>query len=456
MKRENGVVQSPLEITKALLGQGRESDAERYLAEVLIKTPEDFSALETLVALKTNFAKWDEAIALLKGRIEQLPPSAVVHHLLADILRSAGKMEEAELNYRRAIEIAPHESASYAGLARLRRYEQNDPLLEQIESQITQCSSVAEVDASFYFSAAKIYDDIGEYDKAFTFYQKANLLSKKKFSVSAFHKGVAALKDVFSEQFFSKRAHFGCSVKTPVFIVGMPRSGTTLVEQMMASHSEVAGVGERADIPAITGMLGKICGNALPYPYSASGLAAAQSSALGGKYAEKVVRHISDPAILRIVDKNPLNLMHVGLIRLLLPNAKIIHMKRHPLDTCLSCYFQDFGAGLDFTYSLESLAGFYTGYRDLMSHWHSIFPGMIIDVDYEQVTMEPQKQITRALDFCGLKWNDSCLGYVDSQQPIRTASVWQVRQPLYHSSMARWVKYEKHVQGLIGALADYV
>ena len=449
-------VSSSFEVAKGLLRQGKEREAENYLIEALRAVPDDFEALQTLVALKTNWGQWDEAIVIIEDRIAQLPPDALRCHLLADIMRAVGRMDESELYYRRAITEDPSDSASYAGLAQLKKYDRDNDLLPQIEQRIAAGVPETKMGAGFYFAAAKICDDIGDYAKAFDYYQKANVFSQREFSVSTFLNGVAALKEVFSKDFVLKRKDFGCSSHEPVFIVGMPRSGTTLVEQMIAVHAQVAGVGERADIPGIAEILGQICGNTAPYPYSATGLNAAQASALGGKYVEKVRRHINDPAVVRIVDKNPLNFLHLGLIGILLPRAKIIHMRRNPLDTCLSCYFQNFADGLEFTFSLESLAGFYEGYRELMDHWRSVFPERIIDVDYEQVAVEPKRQVSRMLEFCGIEGGADCLEHVTSRQPIRTASVVQVRQPLYKTSIARWKKYEGHIQELTTALEEYI
>ncbi len=440
---------------QALLGRGEAAAAEQLLVSSLKEGSGTMDALKILVALKTSTDKWQEAIDVLKNSLETLPDNAEIYFLLGGVYRAQGAMRLAEESYNKSIEIDPLFSESYEALSRIVSSERRAQLLSDIESQLAKIDEDDRRRGSFYFAAANLCDGMGEFDKAFEHYSRANRLFGSPFSTEQFRNGIDALKKVFSKSFFAKRKLRGVSSKRPVFIVGMPRSGTTLVERMLASHPKIAGVGELSDISTISELIAKIYRSADRYPFSANLLKEEQIQALGGKYVERLCRDVDQSEVIRVVDKNPLNFLHIGLIRVLLPNAKIIHMKRDPVDTCLSCWFQHFGAGLEFSYSLEYLAEFYIGYARLMRHWHKILPRFILDVEYEKVVDNPERELKRILEFCGLQWDSSCLDFNRNLQPVRTASVWQVRQPLYSTSTERWKNYSENIQPLIKRLKDY-
>ena len=239
----------------------------------------------------------------------------------------------------------------------------------------------------------------------------------------------------------------GEASEQPVFIVGMPRSGTSLVENILASHSQVFGADELTDIEAISNAIQKYSASGNPYPTALRDVPDAVIKEFAQRYLERL-RDLA-PTAQRIVNKMPTNFEHLGLIALMLPNARIIHCKRDRIDTCLSCYFQNFShRQLDFSYDLFHLRFFWDCYKRLMEHWVNVLPIQIFEITYEQLVVNQETQTRELLEFCGLNWEPECAAPHLNQRPVQTASRWQVRQPVYTSSIGRWRNYEKHIAPL--------
>ncbi|MDH3412537.1 MAG: sulfotransferase, partial [Gammaproteobacteria bacterium] len=307
-----------------------------------------------------------------------------------------------------------------------------------------------------HFALGKINDDCGRYAEAFDHYQKANAerAARIKFDVDAAKAEVTRLMQIFDTGFFNQRSDYGDSSELPVFIVGMPRSGTTLVEQILSAHPEVHAAGELMDINELAGGLRRRLSSSADYPECVEKIDAATSRKLAGEYLSGLRRR--DPNALRITDKLPGNYMLLGLIALLLPRARIIYCRRHPLDVALSIYFTDFRAGHHYSYALEHIAAHFSQFTRLMDHWGRVIPAPMLEVRYEQVVAEPDAQIRRLLEFLGLDWDARCLEFQKVNRPVHTASAWQVRQPLYASSVARWQRYAQHLGVLEAALGPLV
>jgi hypothetical protein len=270
------------------------------------------------------------------------------------------------------------------------------------------------------------------------------------FDPCAHQAGVDQLIRTFDAVYFRRVRGFGISSELPLFIVGMPRSGTTLVEQIVASHPQVFGAGELRDVERIALSLAAHLGNDVGYP---SCLAKAPAEAVRAM-AERHLHRLTALAggSVRIVDKMPTNYLHLGLIATLFPQARIIHCRRGPLDTCVSCYFSYF-RGLPFAWDLEELGRYHRSYDSLMAHWKAVLPLPVLDVSYEELVDNQEAISRRLMEFCGLDWDERCLAFHETPRPVHTASTMQVRQPIYKSSVGRWRRYEAHLQPLVRALS---
>jgi len=308
-----------------------------------------------------------------------------------------------------------------------------------------------------HFALGKLYDRQAEYSRAFDHFAKANLLAHRRYSPAqdaALFEGMISCMDA---AFFARapraRQHGGW--KRPVFIVGMPRSGTTLVEQILAADASVHGAGELGELGALVASLPAEVGDALGYPSCLSRL----DEQVLDRLAERYVSHVSDispAAAAMVVDKMPDNFRFLGFVELLFPGARVVHCKRDPIDTCLSCYFQDFEGGHAYSYDLRSLGIYYRMYERLMAHWKSVLGLAIMDVQYEELVEEPERTSRSLLEFCGLEWSPECLRQFDNRRSVMTASFDQVRQPIYRHSVGRWRNYEEYLQPLREGLAQGV
>jgi hypothetical protein len=236
----------------------------------------------------------------------------------------------------------------------------------------------------------------------------------------------------------------------PIFIVGLPRSGSTLIEQILSSHSKVDGTHELRDLALTIRSIPKMRGSGAPYPKNVANIDEEGFKSLGSEYIERTRKHRGDRAFF--TDKNPNNFVHVGLLHLILPNAKIINAMRHPLDSCFGSYKQLFAKGQPFTYDLVELGQYYLQYQRLMDHWHEVLPGKVLDVQYEQVVVDLEGQVRRILEYCELEWEESCLQFHETSRAVRTASSEQVRLPIYSSAVNTWRHYQSHLGALIEVL----
>ena len=257
---------------------------------------------------------------------------------------------------------------------------------------------------------------------------------------------------MYTPDFFESRAGTGNSDPSPIFILGLPRSGSTLLEQILASHSQVEGTSELPYIGRASSSLNRNRNEGLNYPEAMRELAPDNLRALGEEYLASARAHRRS-GTPRFIDKMPNNFPNAGFIATILPNAKIIDARRHPLDACLSCYRQLFAKGQNFTYDLTEIGEYYLQYQRLMDHWAAVIPGYVLTVQYEEVVADFETQVRRLLDFCGLPWEEACLRFYESERPVRTPSSEQVRQPIYNRSVGHWLNYESHLAELVEVIA---
>jgi hypothetical protein len=306
----------------------------------------------------------------------------------------------------------------------------------------------------YWFALGKAREDTGRYDEAFAAYAEGNRLqhASQPCDEARTDEMLERVMAVFDREFFAARQDAeGCD-KAPIFIVGMPRSGTTLLEQILSSHQGVYGAGELMDLNEV--ILGAPGRAERRFPDFVPNLTADDFRHMGASYAERVWKLA--PQAQHITDKMPANFFYIGMIRLMLPNAKIIHAMRDPMDSCFSNYARLFNDTMEFAYDLGTLGRYYVRYMKLMRHWHEVLPqDAILDLRYEDMVKDTEGQARRILDHLGLPWDDRCLAFHQNKRHVKTASVAQVRKPIYNTSVARWRHFEKHLQPLLDIVQDY-
>jgi len=301
------------------------------------------------------------------------------------------------------------------------------------------------------FAAAELLDRVGRYDEAFAHARQANQLVGAKYEPAQVERSVDALIAYFTRRKIQSLPRSTLGDERPVFIVGMPRSGTSLVEQILASHPDVYGAGELEAIFQIAGQAeARLSGRGFAFPQSLDGITSSLADELAANYLRPLTALA--PAARRITDKLPLNFLQLGLISILFPQARVIHCMRDPRDTCLSCYMTHFSSGNEFSYDLRSCGHFYRQYEKLMTHWKRALDLPILDVIYGQLVEDAEGQSRRMVEFLGLPWDPQCLRFYDNTRYVPTASNAQVRQPIYQSSVGRWRHYDKHLAPLLAAL----
>lgn len=402
---------------------------------------------------KTCFAldRPEEAIAAFRQALAIDGAKAMVHNDLGAACLVLGRLREAYAAFAAAVALAPRNAVIHLSLARLARFKPDDPRLAALEKLAEFAPSLDENDVTaLNFALGKAHADLGNSERSFGHLLRANALKRHQVgydeaqALGEFERA----RTVFTPKLMRRNGGHGDHSQVPVFIVGMPRSGSTLLEQILASHSRVFGAGEIDDFAAAAR---EVCGSEAFFERAAA-LGADDLRRLGGRYLERVGARAPDAA--RIVDKMLANVSNVGLIHLALPNARIIHARRDPVDTCLSCFSIWFGNDdLPFSYDLAELGRYYRAYAELMRHWQQALPaGVMLEVRYEDVVDDLEGQARRLLDHCGLPWEDRCLDFHLTERHVHTASVSQVRRPLYREAVGRSRAYGDLLRPLTDAL----
>jgi Sulfotransferase family len=373
----------------------------------------------------------------------------MVHNDLGAAHLVQGHIREAYAAFAAAVERAPRNAAIHLNLAGLARFTPDDPRLAALEKLAEAAPSLGEDDQiALNFALGKAHGDLNNTERSFRHLVNGNALKRRQieYDEATTLAGFARMRAVFTPELMQTKRGSGDYSRIPIFIVGMPRSGSTLLEQILASHSGVFGAGEIDDFAkAVTDLPGA----PEDFPEFISGLPHDDLRRLSRRYVNSV--SAKAPGVMRIVDKMLSNFAYVGLIHLALPNARIIHACRDPIDTCLSCFSLLFGDDLPYTYDLAELGRYYRAYATLMRHWRAILPeGVMLDVRYEDVVANLNRQARRLIAHCGLDWEDRCLEFHQTQRPVHTASVTQVRRPIYRSSVGRSQSYG----ALLGPLLD--
>ena len=469
---------------------GRLGEAEGEYREVLRREPNNSVAHRGLAAVLHERGRLEEAAAGYEEALRLDPSHPEVPETrtnLAHILRDLGRFEEALALYDRVLANRPGLQRALAGKAETHerrgdyasahsllkplmekgevgpsvvnaygllahRFGENKAAVDAAERLLAGRALTNQQKQRLHYRLGDSYDREGQYDRAFAHYRAGNGLARPLYDEWDQRAGFDALIASFSRVAVENLPRADSASELPVFIVGMPRSGTSLVEQILASHPQIAGAGELDDIARIADDLPEALATEARYPDCVGALTPAVVNEAAGIYLERL-RAMSDGA-KRVTDKAPLNCRHLGLIALLFPRARIIHCVRDPLDTCLSCYFHDFGTRHAYSCALNHLGLYYRDYRRLMAHWRDALGCEIFDVVYEELTGDLEGQARKLVAFCGLEWDDACLKYHENPRAVGTASYDQVRWPVYHSSVGRWRHYEAHLGPLKEALGD--
>jgi tetratricopeptide (TPR) repeat protein len=372
---------------------------------------------------------------------------------LGNVYAQQGRFTEAIASFRQAIAKNPDNVLPYYNLASNKRFTLDDPDREFIEDLGNLAQSASrEEQIAIRFTLGKIYHDCAEYDQAFEEYQKGNDLKAQQMDYSSqIHKQfIDALIKVQSASWKEKLEGKGSTVDGAIFIVGMPRSGTTLLERLLCRHPQISGVGEPPYIQNLARSSQARLASNLEFPEVLGALTDNVCKELGEEYIQ-LARQFNI-STTHTVDKTPLNFFYLGVILAILPNARLVHNFRDPVDTCLSIYQQLFSGGMPYAYDLEQIGSYYLQYLRIMEHWKRLYPGKILDVKYEDVVMDSEQQLRKVIGFCDLTWDDRCLDDDQKQTVSATASKWQARQAIYQSSVKRWRNYQKHLGPLLEVL----
>jgi tetratricopeptide (TPR) repeat protein len=445
---------------RALDSRGRSDEALAAYREAVRLRPDYHEALNNVGTTLLELGRHDEARAALEEALRLAPDYVDAHNNLGVVLLELGRLEEALAHCRTALRLDPDHAMAYAtlaGLAAQGHYRLTDEEAARLRAFADDEGFNAEKSSSLHFALAGVLDKAGAHDEAFEHYRLGNdrkaLVHRgrdRSFDPDRRRELVERVMATCDAGYFERVRGFGVDSDLPVFIVGVPRSGTTLVEQILASHPRVHGAGELREMTRIAFDLSGNPETGSGYPECLGRLDREAARA----QAEGHLRHLQElgGAAARVIDKLPDNYLHLGLIAALFPRARIIHCRRDPADTCLSCYFQNFKDVL-YAQSLEHLGHVYRLYERLMAHWRQVLPLPVHEVAYEELVADQEGVSRELVAFLGLDWDDRCLAFHENRRVVRTASKLQVRRPMYSSSVQRWKRYEAHLQPLLRALA---
>ncbi len=445
----------------ALVKAQRPEEAAKAFYAAIAAKPDFLDALENSAGVLREIGRQREAVTMLRRAIALSPGHPNLQNTLGVTLQEAGDLDGARAAFDEALALDPATTAAYYHRVKMGKVTADDDVLPRMEALSHQADTLsAEARAMLGFALAKAYEDLARYDDAFANLLEANRLARASIDYDEFalRGRFKRLHEAITAKLLAERAGLGSGSSVPIFIVGFPRSGTTLTEQILASHPLVHGSGENSyigdlastsilDVENAQAPTGKI-----GFPESLSYLPPERFQQLGDLYLERLRRKAPDAP--HITDKLPANFVFIGFIHLILPNAKIIHVKRDAMDTCISCFAQRFRLdNVPFSYDLAELGRHYRMYLDLMDHWREVMPkGSMLEVQYESLVDDFEAEARRIVVYCGLAWDERCLAFHRSERSVRTASLTQVRQPIYRSSLQRWRRYEKHLGALKEAL----
>ena len=422
-------------------------------AEKLLAVDRASRAYRTLYAMtQVGLGRNERALELYRGLLAGATQPAELHLSIAHLLKTQGSTEEAIAEYRAAVSCRAGYGDAYWSLANLKTYRFTDEEIERMIAAEAAASTAEEDRYHLCFALGKALEDRQDYERSFGYYSRGNALKRASsgYRPEQIERNTRLQIEVCTAELFARHSGRGAPATDPIFIVGLPRAGSTLIEQILASHSQVEGTRELADVPRL---VAELQGRESRYPGVLSGMTAEDFRRLGERYLSdsRAYRLIGRP---RFIDKMPNNFRHLGLIHLMLPNAKIIDVRREPMACCFGNYKQLFAQGQVFTYDLQDIARYYRTYLELMRHWHAVLPGRVLTVHYEDVVDNLEASVRQLLEFCGLGFEPACVAFHETRRSVRTASSEQVRRPIYREGLSQWRHYEPWLGPLREALGD--
>jgi tetratricopeptide (TPR) repeat protein len=450
-----------------LIRLGKFKAAELQVDKLLNEQPENLSFKVAKANVLTGLGDMEQAISLFEQAIAQaIKVSEPNSHIagfylqLGHALKAKGDIAKAVDSYQKAYHLKPNFGDAFWSLANTKTYRFSDKEITQMQAQQTNHDLALTDKVQLHFATGKAFEDRQEYNQAFKAYEQGNSLqhAHNGFDITKIEQQVEEQIKYCTAELFEKRGDFGLSASDPIFILGLPRAGSTLLEQILASHSKVDGTME---LHNILGLASRLRGrnqaknteqssDENPYPKNLSEINTDYFKRFGQQFIDET-RDYREQAPY-FIDKMPNNFLHIGLIRLILPNAKIIDARRSPMACCFSGFKQLFAEGQDFTYNLDDIGRYYQAYIKLMTHWDKVIPGFVLTVNHEDVVDNLEKQVHKMLNFCNLPFEQSCLDFHKTKRNIKTPSSEQVRQPIYKSAMAQWRHFEDHLMPLKKAL----
>jgi len=421
----------------------------KQLIKLKPRSPDGYIGLASATAASGNHI---DAVQSFEKALEIAPNHVGAMCGKGNVLRTIGDQDGAIAAYRGSIKANPLHTEAYWSLANLKTFRFEDQEVDDMLTLVGDERILSEGKVQLNNALGLEFEARNEYSQAFEFIDRSNVLRREAevYDRVENEERTGLSIEAFSPKFIDSNAGHGDPDPAPIFIVGLPRSGSTLLEQILSSHSRVDGTHELPDIGIIVRSNRKLTMPPARYPSSVASIDADEFNRLGSEYIERTRRHRGDRPFF--TDKNPNNFVHVGLLHLILPNAKIINARRHPLDSCFGSYKQLFAKGNPYAYDLVELGEYYLQYQRLMDHWHEVLPGKVLDVQYEEVVADLAGQVRRILEYCELEWDESCLRFHETSRSVKSASSEQVRRPIYSSAVNTWRHYEPHLGALIEVL----
>ena len=445
---ENKEVQ--IEYVDILIKRQKYGSALDFATKIFTKSPEDISLMKLMAVTLQQTDNQLQALDTFKKIIDIEPNNAEIHLSKGHLFKTSGDIKNSIKSYQKAYKCNQYFGDAYWSLANLKTYNFSDSEILALTNMVNDPYVNDDEKIFMHFALGRAHEDTKNFGKSFSHYERGNSmkLSQTKFSINDFISDCNNQKEVCTKDLMQTKSDWGNSSNEPIFILGLPRVGSTLVEQILSSHSMVEGTHELPNILSTAHKLNqrKIQDINSKYPDILLSLSSPQLQMIGDQY-------LADAEIFRsgkdfFIDKMPNNFRHIGLIKLILPNAKIIDIRRNSMSACFSCYKQLFAEGQEFTYSLENLASYYNTYVDLMDHWNKVLPGQILLLNYEDLINEFEPSVDRILDYCNLPFEQSCLEFYKSKRSVKTPSAEQVRQPIYKSGLDYWKNYEPFLDDL--------
>lgn len=442
-------------LAPALMALGRLTEAEaatRYLARIEPQSPQTWV---TAAGVAIRLMRQGEAVEAYERALELRPQEVGLQMSIGHLQKTLGRRAESEASYKAALAVDPGRAEGYWSLADLKNYTFSDLEISAMQRLIASDPRGAANEAQLNFALGRAFEQRQHYPEAFTHYARGAELRRREapFDIGQFERRSARIRAFFNAAFFGGRRGSGDPSRAPIFIVGLPRSGSTLVEQILASHSAVEGTMELPNVLNIVREFDDLGTGRDGYPEAVGTAPGERLAELGHAYIEQTAPLLRLKRE-RFTDKLPNNFSHVGLIQAILPNATVIDVRRHPMDACFSTFKQYFAEGQTFSYDLEDLGRYYRCYLALMDHWDAVLPGKVLHVHYEELVRSPEAGIRRLLEHCGLGFEPGCVAFHETQRAVRTASAEQVRQPIYTSAVGHWRHFEKELEPLRRALGD--